>query len=301
MLILAACNEQHSASKAPAARNMPAKAAVLRQRLSEYAGSKNADIGIAVMDLQDGDTVTVNGGKYYRLMSVAKFPQALLLLHLVEEGRIKKDAPIYFGAEDLRQATGSSLRTDHPGAAFDLSLPEALRYSIGQSDNITSNKFFKMEGGPAAVSSYVHSKGVSNMRIVADYAHMGDDSLHSNKATPLAVLQLLQQFYRKALLADSTQNLLWATMVKSTSGPDRLKGALPPGTVVAHKTGTSGTDSTTGITAATNDAGIVQLPDGRCYAIAVFVGDSRERGTDNAAMIARISKTAWDYFIAKGK
>jgi hypothetical protein len=63
-------------------------------------------------------------------------------------------------------------------------------------------------------------------------------------------------------------------MIDSTPGAKRFKGLLPARTIVAHKSGTSGTQN--GITAATNDIGIVTLPNGNHVAIAVFVSDSPE-------------------------
>jgi len=74
--------------------------------------------------------------------------------------------------------------------------------------------------------------------------------------------------------------------------PKRLKGLLPPDTVVAHKTGTDGTRN--GLTRATNDIGIITLPDGRHLEIAVFVKDSTADETTREATIARIAKAAFD-------
>ena len=81
-------------------------------------------------------------------------------------------------------------------------------------------------------------------------------------------------------------------MAASNTGPRRLKGLLPTGTVVAHKTGTSGTEN--GETAATNDIGIITLPNGRHIAIAVFVSDSPADEGTREGVIARIAKAAWD-------
>jgi beta-lactamase class A len=72
----------------------------------------------------------------------------------------------------------------------------------------------------------------------------------------------------------------------------RLKGMLPAGTPVAHKTGTGGTRD--GVTSATNDVGIITLPNGKHIAIAVFVGDSRADEETREAVIARMAKAAWD-------
>jgi beta-lactamase class A len=67
---------------------------------------------------------------------------------------------------------------------------------------------------------------------------------------------------------------------------------LPAGTVVAHKTGTGGTRN--GITSATNDIGIITLPDGRHLAVAAFVSDSAANDDTRDSIIARLAKAAWD-------
>ena len=67
---------------------------------------------------------------------------------------------------------------------------------------------------------------------------------------------------------------------------------LPDGTVVAHKTGTSQTVN--GVTAATNDVGLVTLPNGQHLAIAVFVSDSTANDTIREEVIAKVARAAWD-------
>jgi beta-lactamase class A len=69
---------------------------------------------------------------------------------------------------------------------------------------------------------------------------------------------------------------------------------LPAGTVVAHKTGTSGTQK--GITAATNDIGIITLPNGRHLAIAVFVSDSPADESTREGVIAKVALAVWEKF-----
>jgi beta-lactamase class A len=81
-------------------------------------------------------------------------------------------------------------------------------------------------------------------------------------------------------------------MIESTPGAKRLKGLLSSGTTVAHKTGTSGTEK--GITAATNDIGIITLPNGKHLAIAVFVSDSPTDEATREAVIAKIAKVVFD-------
>ena len=81
-------------------------------------------------------------------------------------------------------------------------------------------------------------------------------------------------------------------MTETTTGPKRIKGLLPDGTVVAHKTGTSSTVN--GMTAATNDVGLVTLPRGQHLAIAVFVSDSTADSAIREEVIAKVTRAAWE-------
>lgn len=59
-----------------------------------------------------------------------------------------------------------------------------------------------------------------------------------------------------------------------------------------HKPGSSGTAD--GFTAAWNDIGLIQLPDGRYLAIAIFITDSTADEATRDDVIARIAKTVYD-------
>ena len=77
-------------------------------------------------------------------------------------------------------------------------------------------------------------------------------------------------------------------MSRTRTGAERIKGLLPKGTPVAHKTGTAG-----GIA---NDVGYVTLPDGRRFAIAVFTNSNETSVSDRDRAIAEISRMLFDYF-----
>lgn len=84
-------------------------------------------------------------------------------------------------------------------------------------------------------------------------------------------------------------------MKSTNTGLKQLKGQLPDQTVVAHKTGSSGTNKKTGITAALNDVGVVLLPSGEYFVISVFVTHSKENQETNERIISDIAKAAWDF------
>jgi beta-lactamase class A len=103
---------------------------------------------------------------------------------------------------------------------------------------------------------------------------------------------LLRAFHEGKGLSKSSQALLLQLMTETTTGSKRIKGLLPNGTVVVHKTGTSSTVN--GVTAATNDVGLVTLPNGRHLAISVFVSDSGANKAVGEEVIAKVAKAAWD-------
>ena len=73
-------------------------------------------------------------------------------------------------------------------------------------------------------------------------------------ATPRGMVALLERIYRQGRALPPSSELLLDIMRRCRTGENRLKGLLPPGTEVAHKTGTIGRT--------TNDVGIITLPDG---------------------------------------
>ena len=116
---------------------------------------------------------------------------------------------------------------------------------------------------------------------------------YRNWAQPEAIVRLLRTFYeRRGLLAQS-RALLMQLMTEVNTGPHRIKGNLPAGTIVAHKTGTSGTSK--GLARATNDVGLITLPDGRHLAVAVFVSDSKATEEVREGAIAEIARAAYDW------
>ena len=101
---------------------------------------------------------------------------------------------------------------------------------------------------------------------------------------------LLQRIYRKDLLKPESAELLLDIMRRCRTGAARMRGLLPEGTVVAHKTGTIG--------GTTNDVGIITLPDGAGHvAIAVFVKASEKDVPARERGIAEISRAVHDFFL----
>jgi beta-lactamase class A len=145
------------------------------------------------------------------------------------------------------------------------------------------------------VQKYIRSLGVKDMAIATTEIgqQVADQSVqYKNWATPAAMTHLLKLLLTGKVLSEQSTALLMKYMIESTPGKNRLKGLLPAGTTVAHKTGTGGTVD--GMTSATNDTGIITLPNGKHLAITVFVSDSHANEADRESTIAKIARAAWD-------
>jgi beta-lactamase class A/beta-lactamase class A VEB len=129
------------------------------------------------------------------------------------------------------------------------------------------------------------------------------ENMFQNWTTPKAASETLKMFYENNnnLLSKANYDFFWKTNKETTTGKNRIKGQLPEGTIVAHKTGWSGTNKETGITAAVNNIGIVFLPNGRYFIISVFVSESKESLDTNEKIIADIAKATYDFYTTSTK
>jgi beta-lactamase class A len=271
---------------------------VLRQKIGQIVSSAKADIGVAIYGLEGKDTLSINGNKHFPMQSVYKFHIALAVLNKTDKGEFSLDQQIFIKKSDLLTNTWSPLQQKYPDGNIAFSLRDILSYTVSQSDNNGCDILFRLMGGTEEVENYIHSIGIKNISIKATEEEMGKDwnVQFTNWTTPLSAIELLKKFYEREILSKNSYELLWKLMLESSAGQNRIKGNLPAGTSVAHKTGTSGTNKQ-GISAAVNDIGIITLPNGKHVAISVFVSNSNESSERNEKIIADIARVTWDYFI----
>lgn len=275
--------------------------AALESDLLALVDSVQARVGIATV-LGEGDTLLINNRPGYPMASVYKFHQALALLDSLDRTGVAPELPIEVRRADLRPGTWSPLRDARPEGGYSLSVAELLNYSVAQSDNNVCDLLFRFLGGPANVGRYIRRLGLADTFIAADEAAMHRDPKfqYANTTSPLDAVRLLERFRRGELLSPANTDLLTAILLATVTGPDKLKGVLPPEVRVAHKTG-SGMRDAAGTVTADNDMGIVFLPDGRTFSVAVFIADSHHSDSSDAAVIAAACRRIYDYFAAKNR
>lgn len=228
------------------------------------------------------------------MQSVFKLPLAMTALHQVEEGKLLLDEPVRFLAEDrILPHVYSPLQDKYPQGGVDVPFGELLRLSVMLSDNVAADIVLRLVGGPKVVDAYVASLGVTGFHLEdgEDVLHREVAAQYRNWFAPAGAVELLRRLAdRSPFSAEHTELLLgWMTVGTNTK---RLGADLPAGTRVAHKSGTSDVDD--GLAHATNDIGLITLPDGRRVAVAVFVTDSTAGAEVREGVIARIGKAVYE-------
>lgn len=265
--------------------------AQLEDRMNSIVKDKNLRVGVAVIDMKTGNLTEINGTKNFPMQSVFKFHVAAKVLDDVDQGKLSTDQKITIEAAEILENTWSPLRDEHGRKDLSIRLDSLVYYMVALSDNNACDILLRRTGGPGAVNDYIGSLGISGtqIRVNEEQMHYDWETQFRNVATPVSMAELLKKFYLREFLSGDMHNFLWAQMEHSPTGKNRLRAGVPEGTVVAHKTGTSGRNADRQ-SAATHDAGIMILPDGRAYIVAVFITDSYESDETNEKVISDIAR-----------
>src|SRR5216684_6726950 len=266
----------------------------LRQQIRAIALEAHGKVSVACSLPGSALNCDLNPNKRPPMQSVFKLPLALTVLHQVEQNTFSPDQPVRFLSQDrILPQVYSPLQDQYPDAGVDVPLRELLRLSVSLSDNVAADILLRLVGGPKAVNTYIAALPVSGFHLQDSEAGLHHDvsAQYRNWFEPAGAVQLLRRISDNSPLTSEHTDLLlgWMTPVVRTK---RLEGDLPAGIRVAHKSGTSDVDG--GVAHATNDIGLIQLPDGRRIAIAVFVTDSTADEATREWVIARIARAVYD-------
>jgi beta-lactamase class A len=248
----------------PAAAATSPSLTTLEQQLASLVANKSADVGIAALDLNSGETVSIKGNTPFPMASTVKVGIAALYLAQVDNGRRSLDDTI----------NGQPVRG-------------LMRRMLVFSDNRAADILFKDVGGPHALQAWLDDNGVKGLhvdRTIADLLSSKRDLWdRRDSSTPVAMVDLLQRIYKAQLIKPASRDYLLDVMAQCETGKNRIK-ALLPGVPIEHKTGT--------LNGLADDVGFISLPDGRRVAVAIFT----RGGTDRPRTIAETARTIYEGF-----
>jgi len=239
----------------------------LEQQLNSMVAGKSADVGIAALDLNSGETVSIKGNTPFPMASTVKVAVAALYLAQVDNGQRSLDDMI----------NGQSARG-------------LMRRMLVHSDNRATDILLADLGGPSAVHDWLQANGIKGLRVDRNISELlrskRDLWDRRDSSTPVAMVDLLKRLYKAELIKPESRNYLLDLMAQCQTGRNRMKAMLPSGTPVEHKTGT--------LDGLADDVGFITMPDGHRVAVAIFT----RGGNNRPQTIAQAARVIYDGFRA---
>jgi beta-lactamase class A len=266
----------------------------LLAKIEQIASAAKGKVGVAAVVIETGESVSLNPNDRFPMQSVYKLPIGMAALSHVDAGKLKLDQKVRVTKSDYPSAgMYSPIRDKYPDGV-EMTVKDLVQFAISKSDSTASDVLIGLVGGARAVQDFLTQLKIKDWIVLNTEKEIGQDwqVQYRNSATPEAAVALLRAVHFGTGLSESSHALVLKFMTESIRAEKRLKALLPAGTVVAHKTGTSGTRN--GVSAATNNVGIITLPNGRHVAIAVFVSDSRADEATREGVIAKVARAVWD-------
>ncbi len=305
------------------------------RRLEDFVLPLGGELGFAMLHVEGGERVVLRGAERFAMFSVSKLPIALAALHAVDTRDLALDQPVRLTPADVRLGPGRNEVAELVGASGrDFPVHELLRRALVDSDSACSDALLRLVGVPA-VNERLAALGIRGMRVDRserelqfDFAGVSHEpppggwtlermneryrsasrgqrmQALANLArdprdttTPDAMADLLLRVHQGRALRPDSNALLRRLLAECQTGAHRLRGRWPAQVPFLHRTGSSG--ATGGVTAATNDVGMVPLPGGRGHVmLAAFLRNCRGSMAEREAVLAAIGHAVFARYAA---
>jgi len=301
----------------------------LVNEIDRLAAGFDGKFGIAIRAVDEGWTVASSGARQ-RLpqQSVSKLWVAITVMDLVDQGKAHLDDPILVRPEDLtlfHQPVAMLVK----GEGYHTDVQGLLTRALTHSDNTANDRLLTYVGGPSAVRAMIERKRLGDIRFgpgerllqshtaglewqpayaVANGFNIARSRLSPaaraaaldryvadppDGAAPLAIADALARLARGDVLSPASTRFLLDTMGHSVTGRARLRAGLGAGWAINHKTGTG--QDLGARNAGFNDVGLLTAPDGRRYAVAVMIGDTRRPMRERQHLIQSVAAAVVNY------
>ncbi|MFN3990717.1 MAG: serine hydrolase [Erythrobacter sp.] len=271
----------------------------LEARIADLANPARGRIGVAAIDLTTGEEVMVLGDQLFPMASTSKVAVAAAYLEMVDRGQASLTSEYALLLPVASPKFSSAKAPVRPGnymPAIDL-----IEIMITRSSNPATDSLLAAVGGPGTVNSWMRRHGFNDFSLNRDIATLvRDDGEYDpatridprDAATPRTMARFLQGLYRGDFLSPSSRQVLLGAMSRTITGKRRIPALMPYEARVSHKTGSLNNTS--------SDIGIIETPDGRVIAVAIYVTGQGTRAA-REDKIAEIARAIYDGFAARAQ
>ena len=259
--------------------------------------SKALTVGVAAHRLSDDDEILINADQSFHAASTIKLCIMMEVFRQRRQGRFSLDDPVVIKNEFASIADGSrySLQAedDSEQGLYDcigrtLQRRELVYRMITESSNLATNLLIE-ELRPEEINEFMRelgADGLITLRGVEDKAayRLG----MNNTATARSLAQALLKLARNEVVSTEDSREMVRILCEQKFN-EMIPAGLPPGTRVAHKTGSTGDYF--------HDAGIVYAPDGQTFVLAILTkGYPEEDEAAAHAFAASIANAIYDHW-----
>jgi beta-lactamase class A len=226
-----------------------------------------------------------------------KIPVMLEVLRAVEGGRLGLDQGILLvnRFHSIVDGTPYSLDAGDDSDSLVYALVgqrvpvrELLERMIVRSSNLATNALIALVGADRA-NATAHALGASHIRVLRGVEDLkAYDAGLNNTTTSADLAVLLEKIESGEALGPASARLMKEILLRQQFN-DEIPAGLPPGTPVAHKTGS--------ITATLHDAAIVYPPSRKPYVLVVLTRNIPQEKVAQQ-LIADISRLTWNHATA---
>lgn len=274
---------------------MDPDSAVLRDSiLARIAGSPPATVAVSFIDLESGQSVSVNEDTVFHAASTMKIPVMIEVLRRAQASAFVLDQGVLLVNQFASIVDGSpysmDVTEDSDSALYSLigqrvPIRDLMRRMITRSSNLATNQLIALVGADrvTATARTLGAAKIQVLRGVEDQKAFDRGMINTTTSADLAAL--LSAIERGEALSPASSREMRDILLAQEHN-DKIPAGLPPGTRVAHKTGE--------ITAVSHDAAVVYPANRKPYILVVLTKGLRESAA-SSALIADISRLVYSH------
>lgn len=316
----------------------------LAKKIQAIEKKNNTIIGITAIHIEDNKKVGHNNTQRFFMASTIKVPIALAFLHRVDQKKESLTRVIKMDTKNSVPGSGNLYHLFEK-KQLNMSTQQILKHMLINSDNSASDTILRAANGPKYVTQYMATLGLKNILVNRSILEMFLDTNHvdhsllnkgarpvfswqklfnnvplSQKASSWQKFQndrrdtttsdemarLLVKLQKNQVLSKASTELVLKIMHECRTGRSRIRGLLPGGVKVAHKTGTWGIyeadylryPDSKKLFRFASDVGIITLPNNKGHvAIAIYVKSKSASDYPRSRSIALASRAIYDYYM----
>ncbi|MEX1138717.1 MAG: serine hydrolase [Bacteroidota bacterium] len=273
---------------------LPAQSDSLRERLTARIESIEGTVAVAFHDLATNTQILINDREMFHAASTMKTPVMVELFRQADEGGTRLDDSLLIENSFRSIVDGSTytmdLRDDSDDSMYgmigkQMTVRDLIYRMITVSSNLAANILVELADA-RKVTRTMRAIGADSIQVLRGVEDLKAFDAGLNNQTNAYDLMLIFKAMADGSIASIPACKEMIDILADQKLNDLIPAQLPPGTRIAHKTGS--------ITGVEHDGGIVFLADGRKYVLVILSKDLKDRGQGKKA-IADISRLLYDH------